>query len=112
MNKNTNEIIDGEFTVLGKIIKINSNNSDSISLLRNTPLNLFQKSSIQNLLSSLEEINENEQFNIPTLETEITGQSLMIIPIAIYNHWCEFNSHLMLYESKTKEKLKWILRDI
>jgi hypothetical protein len=84
-NKNMNEIIDGKFNILGKVIKINTESENYINLLRNTSFNLMKQTSFIDMFKI---INQNQNiknlFDLPKLETKIPGPSLMLIPIAIY----------------------------
>ncbi len=84
VNNNMNEIIDGEYRVLGKVTKvITEGTSDSINLLRNTSFSLFQTSVISQLTSSF---NNGQDYGLKYQEivTEINGPAVQLIPIAIF----------------------------
>lgn len=83
-NKNMNEIIDGNYKVLGKITNIiKSKEDEGINLLRNTSLSLMKESLLKQVMTSL---TESPDFNIDSsnVNTVIGYPALQIIPIAIY----------------------------
>lgn len=83
-NKNTNEIIDGNFTVLGKIVKVASDD-DPINLLRNTNLSFLNRTLLGqfNSIPGLSEIME-QGIELPELNVIVSGNAILVIPIAIY----------------------------
>ena len=83
-NKNMNEIIDGNYRVLGKITNIiKSKEDEGINLLRNTSLSLMKESLLKQVMTSLTELSD---FNIDSsnVNTVIGYPALQIIPIAIF----------------------------
>lgn len=83
-NKTPADLIDGHFTVLGKVIKnINSSNNESIDLLRGTRLGLLPDQVKRELLQQFNSI-EAMKFQFPKLTFEVKGPALQIVPIAIY----------------------------
>jgi hypothetical protein len=85
-NRSMNELIDGNFNIIGKVIKVTKKSSDNkINLLRNTNLNVINTSLMETFSSQIN-VKEMEQSGIilPNLRTEIEGNSMLIIPIAIY----------------------------
>lgn len=85
-NKNMNEIIDGEYHVLGKVIKIiKDDNMDEINLLRNTSLSSVNDNLMDTFIRAF---NNNEMaeagIDIPKVITKIKGNGMLILPIAIY----------------------------
>lgn len=85
-NKAMNEIVDGEFSVLGKVVKVClSNESNPINLLRNTGLSLAKQEFMEQLLSSFYVCDQdNQMFNIARIDTKIADNSILVIPISIY----------------------------
>ncbi len=83
-NKNTNEIIDGTFTVLGKIVKI-ACEEDPINLLRNTNLSFLNRTLLDkfNDIPGIGEILECG-IALPELNVIVSGNAILVIPIAIY----------------------------
>lgn len=84
IHKNTNEIIDGNYTVFGKVVKVVTSESDDINLFRNTAFKLFQQQALDTLLHSMNS-GIDDQLNIPNIISRISSPSLLVIPIAIYS---------------------------
>ena len=84
IHKNTNEIIDGNYTVFGKVVKVVTSDSDDINLFRNTAFKLFQQQALDTLLHSMNS-GIDDQLNIPNIISRITSPSILVIPIAIYS---------------------------
>jgi len=84
IHKNTNEIIDGNYTVFGKIIKVVTTESDNINLFRNTAFKLFQQDALDTLLSSMN-TGMDDQLEIPNIISRISSPAILVIPIAIYS---------------------------
>lgn len=81
-NRNANEIIDGNFKVLGKVTKKCVTN-DKINLLRNTSLTIMKEKDLTDLFATFSSI-DNLDDNIGNIQTFISSPALLIIPIAIY----------------------------
>ena len=82
-NDNISEILGGKFKVLGKVIAICKDDSESIDLLRKTTLSILTDEMLADIFSGFE--NEDmKQFNLPKLVTKIKGPAMIVIPIAIY----------------------------
>lgn len=82
-NDNISEIIGGSFKILGKVIAICKNDTESINLLRKTTLSLLSDNMIEEIFKNFN--NENfKDFNFPRFRTKIQGPALIVIPIAIY----------------------------
>jgi chromosome condensin MukBEF MukE localization factor len=83
-NRSMNELIDGKFNIVGKVIKATkSTTDDKINLLRNTSPSMINTELLSTLFLQTEEI-KNSGIILPELKTEIGGSSMLIIPIAIY----------------------------
>lgn len=82
-NDNISELYGGKFKVLGKVIKVCSNEKEKIDLLRKTTLGVLDDQSKQAFLSAFNN-EELSKFNLPALRTEIKGPAFIVIPIAIY----------------------------
>ena len=79
-----NDVIDGEFFILGKVTRVVEEDSETgIDLLRKTSLGMFSESVLGNLFSAFEGMVE-AGFKIPTIETSVKGPALQVIPIAIF----------------------------
>lgn len=84
IHKNTNEIIDGNYTVFGKVVKVVSADQDEINLFRNTAFKLFQQQVLDNLFQSMN-TESNGQLEFPNIASKITTPAILVIPIAIYS---------------------------
>ena len=82
-NDNISEILGGRFKVLGKVIAICKDKSESIDLLRKTPLSIFHEKKITEIFSGLN-YETNQQFILPEFKTKISGPAIIVIPIAIF----------------------------
>ena len=82
-NDNISEILGGKFKVLGKVIAICKDDSESIDLLRKTTLSILTDEMLADIIAEFK--NEDmQQFNLPELVTKIKGPAMIVIPIAIY----------------------------
>lgn len=82
-NDNISEILGGKFKVLGKVIAICKDDSESIDLLRKTTLSILTDEMLADIFAGFE--NEDmKRFNLPKLVTKIKGPAMIVIPIAIY----------------------------
>ena len=84
IHKNTNEIIDGNYTVFGKVIKVVSADQDEINLFRNTAFKLFQQKALDGLFQTMN-TGLDEQLEFPNIVSRITTPAILVIPIAIYS---------------------------
>ncbi len=78
------DLVDGQFKVIGKVIKSVEDDSKSISLLRKTALSKMPESILQDIFGSLSSLGSEDGFDIPEMNWEIKGPALQILPIAIY----------------------------
>jgi len=83
-DRNASEVIDGEFRVLGKPVRvIPSGSDDSINLLRKTKFTLFGPTLLDQLNEALAKATQ-AGLSLPKIETEIHGPAIQIVPIAIF----------------------------
>lgn len=78
------DLVDGQFNVLGKVIRVIDNEQDSINLIRKTALSAMPEKIMSEIFSGLSELSSEEGFNIPPLELEVKGPAIQILPIAIF----------------------------
>ncbi len=79
-----NDVVDGEFWVLGKVTRIVNDSSDpGISLLRKTPLGILGTKMLTDLGGSVQSV-EQSGMNIPTIVTHIPAPAVQVIPVAIF----------------------------
>jgi hypothetical protein len=79
-----NDVIDGEFHVLGKVARVVSGaDGQAISLLRKTPLGIFGDQVLQQFSDAFQQLAQSG-LSIPSFQTKIEGPAIQIIPIAIF----------------------------
>ena len=78
----TDELIDGEFRVLGKIVR-GASSEESINLLRKTTFSRFERNMINQMTAGFQG-SDFSGLSFPELTTEIQGPSIQVIPIAIF----------------------------
>lgn len=83
-NRSMNEIIDGNYTVVGKVVKVVLDQTDSINLFRNTGFKLFKQNALEEMFTSFND-QVDEQLELPEIITRINEPALLVIPIAIYS---------------------------
>lgn len=83
-DRSASEIIDGEFRVLGKIVRVvKPGSGETINLLRKTSFGRFQRKIFDELANAFVGA-EEVGIKFPELTTEIEGPALQVIPIAIF----------------------------
>lgn len=78
------DLVDGQFKIIGKVIKSVNDESDSIDLLRKTAFSKMSPEIMSKVLGGLSSLGKDQGFNIPELKMEIKGPAIQILPIAIY----------------------------
>ena len=78
------DLVDGQFKVIGKVIKSIDNESESINLLRKTTLSKISSPILAGMLGKLDLIGGETGFNVPKPEWEVKGPAIQVLPIAIY----------------------------
>lgn len=82
-DKSPDDLLDGQYTVLGKVERtIPADGQSAINLLRGTSLGLMSDDSIDELLDHFKELPAG--FKFPEVETRIAGPAIQISPIAIF----------------------------
>lgn len=82
-NDNISEIIGGHFKVLGKVIAICNDETESVDLLRKTTLSILPTDMLKEMFSGFQN-DDAKRFNLPELKTQIPGPAVIVIPVAIY----------------------------
>lgn len=83
-NENIGILENGEYTVIGKVIKIATEDTEPINLLRNTSLSAAGDLLIDQMLSGFQtEDIKKSGINIPRITSSVQ-KGILIIPIAIY----------------------------
>ena len=78
-----NSVLDGNFRVFGKVTRVVIDNTESVNLLRSSPFGKFPQA-VQQLGSAIQELRESG-FEGGVPETNISGPTLQVIPIAIFS---------------------------
>ena len=76
-----NDVIDGQFRVFGKVTRVIRENGDTINLLRRSPFGKI----IHKLLEAKEEFSKLEELGIGSMNPEIEGPAMQVIPFAIFS---------------------------
>lgn len=77
-NDNISEILGGRFKILGKVIAICKDETESIDLLRKTSLSIISEVGLEEIFSGLKNADMKE-FNFPELKTKIIGPAVIVI---------------------------------
>lgn len=84
IDRDASAIIDGEFCVLGKIIRVVESDSEAtINLLRKTSFGHLDRSILDPFIDVIEGMSE-AGIKVPKFEAEIKGPAFQIYPIAIF----------------------------
>lgn len=78
------DLVDGQFKIIGKVIKSVDDSSGSINLLRKTALSKMPSTLMLEALGHLSSLGSEQGFDIPDLKLEIEGPAIQVLPIAIY----------------------------
>ena len=82
-DRNASEIIDGDFWVLGKVVRvIGEDSDDSVNLLRKTKFGRLKSELFDQLGEAF--TSNNEFVDFPAFSTEIGGPAIQVVPIAIF----------------------------
>ncbi len=79
------DLVDGTFHVVGKIIRVISDNSEAISLIRKTAMSKMPHHILNETFSTLSTLTTDQKFELPELKWEIQGPVIQIIPIAVFS---------------------------
>lgn len=79
------DLVDGTFHVVGKIIRVVSDNNEAISLIRKTAMSKMPHHILNETFGTLSTLTTDQEFELPELEWEIQGPVIQIIPIAVFS---------------------------
>ena len=82
-DQSMSDLVDGQFKVVGKVIRVIEKNNGAISLNRKTALGRMPASALEGLKLFFEKI-QNENYRFPEFELEIPGPVIQVLPIAIF----------------------------
>ena len=78
------DVLDGTFRVFGKVTRVVSDPSDSINLLRSSPLGKLEKVN-QVIIDAIDKLTEIPELGIRELEIEVRGPTAQVVPVAIFS---------------------------
>lgn len=78
------DLVDGRFSVLGKVIRVISSPDESISLLRKGVMGALSEHTLMSTFGSIATM-QQDSFKVPHIEWNIHGPVVQVIPIAIYS---------------------------
>jgi len=78
------DLVDGQFNVLGKVIRVIDTEDDSINLIRKTAVSAMPEKLMSGAFSGFEALSKEQGYKIPPIELEIKGPVIQILPIAIF----------------------------
>ncbi len=82
-NPTLSDLVNGEFTVLGKVTKVIDNEDSSINLLRKTSMGSLTKSLLEEMTKHFSNL-QASGIVVPEIITEINGPVVQVMPIAIF----------------------------
>lgn len=77
------DLVDGTFRVIGKVTRVISEDTEAISLNRNTAVGLLPEPVLLQFQAALQSP-EIEALRLPKLEWEIRGPAIQVLPISIF----------------------------
>ena len=78
------DLVDGQFKVLGVIVKSIHDESDSINLLRKTAFSKLPPDVMGGFFETLKNLRDEHEFDISPLGIEVKGPTIQILPVAIF----------------------------
>lgn len=78
------DLVDGEFKVIGKVIRSIDDASESINLMRKAAFGKLPRPLLEQVIGQFSLLGLQQGFNIPELIMEIEGPAIQVLPIAIY----------------------------
>lgn len=78
-----NELIEGEYRVVGKVTRTLVEENASVNLLRKTGLSRFQQSITDQLQEAFNNV-DRSMIRMPSVELEVRGPVFQVVPMAIY----------------------------
>jgi hypothetical protein len=78
------DLVDGNFTVLGKVVRVVESEEGAISLIRKTAISALPKQNLDTLILSFEVATSQHEFQLPKPRWEVGGPVFQVLPIAIY----------------------------
>lgn len=79
------DLVDGTFRVIGKVTRSVPRSDASISLLRKTAMSRVPANMLQTLTAAFAMLQQEHGFVMPTMEVEIKGPVVQVLPLAIFS---------------------------
>jgi hypothetical protein len=78
------DLIDGEFTVVGKVVNVLSDSDKSINLLRRVALGAICRDILDKELAILRQVAERANVKVPEPDPEVRGPLIQVVPVGIF----------------------------
>lgn len=78
------DLVDGQFQVVGKVIRVIDDSDDSVNLLRKGAVGSMNKQVLETAFAHFNSAAVTASVDVPSIEWEIHGPVIQIIPIAIF----------------------------
>jgi len=78
------DLVDGTFTVIGKVTRVLSAGEGAVSLIRKTPLGRLPHSLLDNAFEGINKLSALQGFSLPRIEWDIAAPVMQVLPVAIY----------------------------
>lgn len=78
------DLVDGQFVVVGKVIRSVAPGDPGISFLRKTPLAALPQNVLDPLRDTFGSLASLHNINLPTMRWEVPGPAIHVLPVAIY----------------------------
>lgn len=78
------DLVDGQFYVLGKVIRRIESDDESISLIRKAAISRMPRPNLEKAFDAINALGELQGFEIPEIVWEIPGPAFQVVPIAVY----------------------------
>lgn len=78
------DLVDGELKVVGKIIRVISNDSSSLNLLRKETVGALNPEILDQFFSALSAAAEQGNITVPDITYEIKGPVIQVLPVAVF----------------------------
>ena len=78
------DLVDGYFSVLGKVIRVVADANGSINLLRKTPLAAIDDTALTTAFGMFEQLGQMAPIAVPKIEWAIRGPVIHVLPVAVF----------------------------
>jgi hypothetical protein len=78
------DLVDGEFSVVGKVVNVLGTSSESVNLLRRVALGAINRDILDKEFAILRQAAEQANIKVPNPDPEVRGPLMQIIPVGIF----------------------------